>query len=134
MQDLKPIKNEFLRNLRKMKGKTLDQVSFESGLSTSLLCKLENGTINMSDTSRAILSGYYGVELDKAVLPYKNKFDALKSEKEALKATNMQLNIKIRDLTLENQQLKELLGKIGKKAYGIYKELEMYTGGLEDER
>lgn len=123
---LQPVKNEFLKQLRKMKGKTLDQVSYECGLSTALICKLENGTTNMSDNARAVLSEYYGVELDKNVLPYKKKFDKLKEEKEALEETNLKLIIENRDLTLENKQLKKLLSKIGKRAYGIYKALEMY--------
>ena len=69
-----------LKELRKSMGLTLVSASIKIGISSSLLSKMENGVVAISQESAYKLQKFYGEEIEAAKLPYEQKLIDLKKE------------------------------------------------------
>ena len=88
-------------NLRQLRGKrTLKQVGEETGLNYSLISRIEQGKMPISDRTARALSRYYGVEIPTTAIKYNveaNEFKFLNKSSELRKA-NVALCMQISDL------------------------------------
>lgn len=89
------------REIRNSKGLTLEQVSKDTGLSCSTICKVELGDIKLTDNLRQKLESYYGE-------PFTYEPDS----KEALKQKIEELELEIEHVRIENQVMYDKLAMI----------------------
>ena len=102
----------YLRKLRENKKVTLKEVSEATGLSISLISKLERGRVSLNEKPAIALSKYYGIRIkpSKIIIKYEEEIPPKIPE---IKATNIKLRVENKRLTKENELLKEKLNKIG---------------------
>lgn len=104
------------KEARKQKGITLAELSKDTGLSISLLSKIENGKTTMTEQSKQILDGYFKNDITTTsyTMRLQEENKQLKAEVEAYK----------KEMDLLNTKLLYLKGRIAafKKAIGDFKD------------
>lgn len=94
-----------LKELRENKQLTLADVSKETGLSISMICKLERGDVKLTEKVNAILSAFYKTDVECPTSATYRKIEKLEEE-------NAQLRKDCAKLLKQNLELKEFLAKI----------------------
>lgn len=100
--------NKTLKQLRKSQNKTLIQVSKDTGISISLLSRLENFKVPYTNKSLKILEKYYNSKIEN------ENFNIYLTDNE--KERLLEENLNLRE---ENHKLKELLQEICLKISNI---------------
>ena len=85
------------KEARKQKGITLDELSKDTGLSISLLSKIENGKTTMTERAKQILDDYYNNDITTTsyTMHLQEENKQLKSEVETYKKEIDLLNTKL---------------------------------------
>ena len=105
------VETKNLINLRNNYNLTLKEVSNATGLSISMLSKLENGKIAMSPKSAKILSNFYNIELtpSRIIMTYDNSFPLKDHHYKSINKVLKNENCKLKE---ENEKLKKIINKI----------------------
>ena len=120
-------------NLRKLRGeRTLEQVRDMTGLSISLISKIENNKSPISEKSARKLGQFYGVEIPTTKIKYEvtsTEYKMLNKASE-LRTANVALAEQNRKLRLEKETLQSELRKISIEFEKLTTELVRVVNGV----
>ena len=114
-----------LRLKREERGYTLSKVASDIGVSTSMICKLENGVTSFTKEVVDKLNSYYGIKLVPlkykcSLTVYTDRKDWYMKINDELKEKNKKLINRINELEKENRKLKLRVNAVEKAVSGNY--------------